>query len=424
MALQSDQSSPTSSAAESPPKVTRRGDQNWIRPARRLTRPEPVVPKPVESSKPSLNPLLGGSTGAVASRHAQPRTVAPHTGDPEAMPAEVVKQFVQVGRKYYFPDGARAFTDRGHKLTTPSENTEVVRSLITIAQARGWDRVTVSGTERFRKEAWMAAKLAGLEVKGYQPTQFEQSYLVRAAARASLQRDGQHTSSGAASMPESREPSARQRQLYAEREALILGRLVDHGRATYHHESQAAMSYFVKLETPRGERTVWGVDLERALRESLTQPEPGNLIGLRAVRREAVTVKARERDAEGKVLHEQNLATHRNRWIIEQQSFFATRAAAAEMVRDPKIDARKGVKEHPGLAGTYLYLKGAREVAQRRIRDPEDQRKFVSTVRDALADSVARGEPLPVMRLRQRAEQKTSSRAPRNAERESAPARG
>ena len=30
------------------------------------------------------------------------------------------------------------------------------------------------------------------------------------------------------------------------------------------------MSYFVKIETARGEQTLWGVDLERAVKESLT----------------------------------------------------------------------------------------------------------------------------------------------------------
>jgi hypothetical protein len=81
---------------------------------------------------------------------------------PHPVPDEVRRRFVQVGRKYFFPDGARAFTDRGQRLTTPSENTEVIRSLVTIAHARGWNEITVTGTERFRKEAWFEARLAGL----------------------------------------------------------------------------------------------------------------------------------------------------------------------------------------------------------------------------------------------------------------------
>ena len=114
------------------------------------------------------------------------------TVDRHTVPDHVRRRFVQVGRKYYFPDGARAFTDRGHRLTTPSENTEVIRSLVIIAKARGWSEITVRGTERFRRETWSAARMAGLEVRGYRPTEVEQIKLVRTL-------NGQETSSEAPS---------------------------------------------------------------------------------------------------------------------------------------------------------------------------------------------------------------------------------
>src|SRR6185437_15406129 len=99
------------------------------------------------------------------------------------VPEHVRKKFVQVGKHYYFADGARAFSDRGQRLTSPSENTEVVRSLVAIAEARGWSEITVRGTARFRKEAWFAARLAGLEVRGYRPSKFERAHLVRTISR-------------------------------------------------------------------------------------------------------------------------------------------------------------------------------------------------------------------------------------------------
>src|SRR5271156_1800097 len=111
------------------------------------------------------------------------RSAPPKTAASRAVPEEIAKRFVQVKNKYYFPDGARAFTDRGNRITTYSENTEVVRSLIDIAKARSWQEITVRGTERFRKEVWIAASLAGLQVRGYKPTEFEQSHLVRNLAR-------------------------------------------------------------------------------------------------------------------------------------------------------------------------------------------------------------------------------------------------
>ena len=357
------------------------------------------------------------------------RAAAPHP-----VPDEVRRRFVQVGRKYFFPDGARAFTDRGQRLTTPSENTEVIRSLVTIAHARGWNEITVTGTERFRKEAWFEARLARLEVRGFNPSDVEHERLVRALARREQRLP---TPAETATSPKERAARGRgvprrgashpRRGLKSPeklaRGSLIVGRLIDHGAATYRHQARQPMSYFVKLETERGERTVWGVDFERAFKESLTKPQIGEEVGLRAVRQDSVTVKARRRDADGQEVADQNLDTHRNRWIIEKRAFFEARAAAAEIVRDPTIDPREAVRQHPELASAYLHLRGAEEVAARRIRDTEDQRKFVSLVRNTIADSVERGEPLQPVRLRKSREAPTMPPSSRTPDRDPSPAR-
>jgi putative DNA primase/helicase len=183
------------------------------------------------------------------------------------------------------------------------------------------------------------------------------------------------------------------------------------------------VSYFVKLETSRGDRTVWGVDLERALKESLTQPVMGDEVGLRTVRQDAVKVKTPERDGDGNVVGERDLDTHRNRWIIEKRGFFEARAHAARLLRNVTVDPRQAVKEHPELAGTYLQLRAA-ELAAKRLPDPEDRERFVEKVRAALADSVARGEPLPPVRLRERRAERPPERGVKAHERETARVRG
>jgi putative DNA primase/helicase len=331
------------------------------------------------------------------------------------VPEEVRKRFIQVRNKYYFPDGARAFTDRGKRLTTPSENTEVVRSLVAIAKAREWNEITVRGTERFRKEAWLAGRMAGLEVRGYQPSEIEQAHLVRTLARRNSMAAGESTDVPADRSARGVEPQSRSPE---RQKGVLTGKLIDHGRATYQHDPRAPMSYFVKIETPRGDRVIWGVDLERAFKESLSKPDIGDEVGLRAVRQEAVKVKAAQRDADGNVVGERDLDTHRNRWIIEKRGFFESRAGAARIVRDATVDPKQAVKQHPELVGTYLQVHAA-ELASKRFRDPQDRERFVARVRSALADSVARGEPLPAVRLRERA----AERAPQAREREAAPAR-
>ena len=179
------------------------------------------------------------------------------------------------------------------------------------------------------------------------------------------------------------------------------------------------MSYFVKLETLRGERVIWGVDLERAFKESLTKPEPGDDVGLKSVRQDAVTIVKPTRSAEGEVTGERSVAVHRNRWVIEMVVFFDARAAAAEKLLDTRAVPTDAVRAHPELVGSYLAIHAA-ELAAKRFRDPEDRALFVAKVRAALAESLRRGEPQPAVSLRERAK----SRTPDPREREPEPSRG
>lgn len=356
--------------------------------------------------------------------------------DRGVVPEEVRQRFVQIGNKYHFPDGARAFTDHGNRLTSPSENSEVIKSLISIAQVRGWSDITISGTERFKKEAWFAARLAGLDVRGYSPTEFEQGRVVRALAR--VQAPAMHSavqdrpasplppSRGGRVAPRSDDARAEEPPAPRERQrTLQIGRLVDHGAAPYLHDPHNDMSYFVRIETPNGEREVWGVDLQRALRESLTRPQVGDEIGLRALRQDAVKVSRREYDGAGRVVGEKELGARRNAWVAEKRDFFRERAHASRVLRDPSVDRQAAVKQHPELLGTYLQLHAA-ELAAKTLRNPEDQRRFVASVRTALADSVARGEPLATVPLKEAPANRREPRprsAPATPERDAAPTR-
>jgi hypothetical protein len=315
------------------------------------------------------------------------------------IPDHIRKRFVQVGHRYHFPDGAHAFTDRGARLVTPSENVEVVKSLIAIADARGWKEVTVTGSERFRKEAWAAGSALGLKVRGYTPTEFERAHLARRLAReaAGSPENVEEPAQSVAGRGTATQVDARDRP-----KGPIAGRLIDHGVAAYRHDPHEPISYFVKIDTAEGEREIWGVDLKRALKESLTQPKIGDDIALRAVRRDTVTVQERERNADGKVVGQKPLDTHRNRWIVEKQEFFAERAAAARTLRDASVEPKQAARRHPELVGTYLQMHAA-QIAARQFRDPQDRERFVNHVRTALADAVARGEPLPPVRLKEKA---------------------
>ena len=419
----------TAADAASAPKTP----ENSIEPAKRRAKASGTRPRP-KDSRDASRAAAGEASALEQGREQGRRDAATVKASPERqrlVPEHVRKRFVQVGKHYYFADGARAFSDRGRRLTTPSENTEVIRSLVAIAEARGWSEITVRGTERFRKDAWLAARLAGLEVRGFRPTEFEQAHLVRTLARDA----GRTTQEGAAGASRGREGGEQSggdrgegsrnngdRAPQGRHGGLLAGKLIDHGRATYRHDPREPMSYFVKIETSRGDRTIWGVDLERAMKESLSRPQIGEEVGLRAVRQEAVKVRAHERDPDGKIVAEKHLDTHRNRWIIEKRAFFEARAEAARTLRDPAIDPQHAVKRHPELVGTYLQVHAA-ELAAKQFRDREDQQRFVTQVRSALADAVARGEPLPPVRLRESTPERVTTRSRSARDREPARAR-
>src|SRR6266446_4697080 len=133
------------------PVPTEPAAQNSIRPTKQRPRPVPALTGPEQKA----------ATADSAAKKPRDRG--------REIPEDVRRRFTQVGNRFYFPDGTRAFTDRGSRIISASENTEVIKSLITIAQTRGWTDLTVSGTERFRREAWFVAREAGVVVRGGKP---------------------------------------------------------------------------------------------------------------------------------------------------------------------------------------------------------------------------------------------------------------
>jgi len=189
---------------------------------------------------------------------------------------------------------------------------------------------------------------------------------------------------------------------------LLVGRLTEHGRAPYQFRSGDDLSYYVKLLTSRGERTLWGKDLERAVSASETRAKVGDLVGARRVGRRAVTITARQRDREGRVVRQEEHHAHRTRWVVEKVQFFAERARLARQVRDEQADARESVRAHPELKSTFLSLRAAEAFAAQRIADPNDRARFLDLVRSAMAGSMRKGEPLPSVRMR---DQRTQTEA-------------
>jgi hypothetical protein len=178
------------------------------------------------------------------------------------------------------------------------------------------------------------------------------------------------------------------RRRFSSDDRLVVGRLESHGAAKYQFRADQSESYYLKVVTSRGVETLWGKDLARALAESRSKPKVGSVIGVRRTGYETFTVPEQQRDKAGR--------------IVEIPEFFTERVQLARRLRDQQIDARSTVKQQPELASTYLSLRGAQEIAERRITDPKDRERFIALVREAMAKSIKNGEPLPVVRLRER----------------------
>jgi Large polyvalent protein-associated domain 7 len=350
--------------------------------------------KPRKSAQPA--PTAYGPADATTPTGTAAASDKRSDSDPWTVPASVLNRFVQEGNRFYFPDGHEAFQDRGRRLTTSSENTQVVHSLIEIARSRGWTEVSVAGTERFRGEAWRQARLAGVNVRGYRPSDEERVQLIRALAR---NREGtaEAHESGIPD-PAPLNPPRAAPESSPER---IRGKLLEHGKDFYRHDPNEQQSYFVRLQTPEGKREIWGKDIERAVTQSLSQPKVGDEVILQRTGRDPVTVKRQEKDEQGE-LREREVEAFRNRWGFETREFLDQRRAAADLLRNDSVRPQKAVRAHPELAGTYLNLRAA-QLAARALRDSEDQRRFVEQVRLALARDIERGEPLQPVRLRDRA---------------------
>ncbi|MBD8688650.1 MULTISPECIES: Ti-type conjugative transfer relaxase TraA [unclassified Rhizobium] len=135
-------------------------------------------------------------------------------------------------------------------------------------------------------------------------------------------------------------------QLYADsQEFTNAGRLVDHGAAPYEHNPKARESYFVMLENDKGEqRTVWGVDLKRALQEA--SPQIGDRIALQHEGATPVTLP-------------DGTQTQRNAWRVVEGGELAysqlehrlSRSGAKETTLDYVRDfaERRGIAEQFGV---------------------------------------------------------------------------
>lgn len=331
-----------------------------------------------------------------------------------AVPDAVAQRFLKVDDRYYFPDKKLAFTDRGTKLKAETNNLEVVRSVVSIAEARGWEALTVTGSNDFRKEVWREARLRGMDVRGHESTELERQDLQRALEKRfganEIQREPHERAVDPATRDIGFQPTAPMQgaadaQLRGD-QRLLTGRLIEAGAATYKFDANEKPSYYVKVQTDRGERTVWGVDLERALAESKSGAKLGDLVTIENQGSRPVTVKASVRDKEGHVVGEKGVNAHRNAWVVEKQSYFDERAERAVAFRNGDRAKQELVARYPDLTNAIATMRLGELFAEKLIDRPEDRERVVNSLRDILADALERGETIQAPKINEAAVRK------------------
>ncbi|WP_205858323.1 LPD7 domain-containing protein [Escherichia coli] len=332
------------------------------------------------------------------------------------VPDRVAKSYIEVEGKYYFqnrPDSL-AFVDKGAKLQTKLSNSQVAGSMIDIAEARGWTEIQVKGTEDFRREAWLQATARGLTAHGYKPKEEDLARLKKVAGERNINEvEAREVADNVKTSPSAPSDTTSQNQSEAptsktgttessstaqgknegakveaeEKVNKLAGKLVEHGAAPYEHKKDNKDNYYVTLENADGKQsTTWGVDLQRAMAES--EAQPGDHVELENLGRKAVTVEKDVKDETGKVVKKETINTFRNSWQVK-----------ADAIRDQERPAREIVKEHPDLVNEITAVKLAEKVSQ--SMNADDKERFMSRVRDKLADKVASGEKGPELKIKE-----------------------
>lgn len=375
--------------------------------------------------------------------------------DPKAMPDSVAKNFLKVEDRYYFKDQSIAFVDNGELLRARAEHKEVVKALVEIAEARGWDEITVRGSKAFRQAVWFEASSRGIEAKGYVPTAIDKAKLGEILKDSNVIEKGinktpqqersldatpheKNLAQGDALDTQTHEASKSQKLGEAALPSGVLrraeGKLVEHGPAPYQFNDKKSMNYFVKIETPEGEeQVIWGVDLRRAMAEAA--PVKGDKVTLDYHGSVAVTVKEPQYDQAGKFVGTVDVDTQRNEWRVsgnparavgdkdpaatavkptEKAAEAAPKQAAARASApvDPKAHdkaktfatdpAPEGVAKHPDLIGAYATKEAAKKFAAQHLGEHSEatQQAFVAAVAAAMDTALKAGEVPPAPKVR------------------------
>jgi len=410
-----------------------------------------------EAVKPAAGTgKLLGKMGDEPDNTIRPKPIFEKTG--YDVPKSVSNQYVAHEGKFLDRKSETVhFEDKGRSLSTASEDRDVIAHMVEVAKAKNWGELQLKGSEEFRRQAWIAAELAGVPTRGYKPKEQDRGALTAAReamrigageksndadkARANEMESAAAAGQKQAASPESAKTGTPGRESTAPEgdrtpatqpssatpaspiqdtptpAGVTAGVLVAHGPAPFNHDKTQNDSYYATVRTPDGERTVWGLDLERAIAESGVQT--GQQIELEKGGSRSVTGQQRQFDKKGKELAPKTVTSRRNEWFVsspdvpglptreQREALASARREGDERRRIVEARERflkgewKFSKEQQATldaARERIKAQAAREVLRDEIKNlPEQQQeKLMGEFESAVAEARAANRPLDV----------------------------
>lgn len=269
------------------------------------------------------------------------------------VPETIKRRYLEADNRFFFRDEKNklAFEDRGRKLTTEHNDPDVAKSLVEIAEAKGWTKIKATGHEDFKREIWLQGQLKGIEVTGYKAKAVDQARLKELQSermKNAVERDdSREPAKGKAAERVPDEEKAYGTPAYSKAEN-FRGKLLEHGEANYDFDAKKDQSYYVKIETENGVRMHWGVGLRDAMDHA--GAKIGEMIELERLGKRPVTVQEKQFDAQGNLIGHKPVESERIEWSINGIDQSKNVAKLADPVVNGSTAKTVSIeKKHPSL---------------------------------------------------------------------------
>ncbi|MGS6123898.1 LPD7 domain-containing protein [Escherichia coli] len=245
----------------------------------------------------------------------------------------------------YTLDGQDAFYDYGShlRMATPeaSQSDEMILAAVLTADKQHHRGIEITGSDEFKERVFNLISEYNIEVKLTNPEQRVKLLELKKAnetaketakenvadsnankqeganekTNSSVQQNGMRWEESASVQPKKQNVSDTQKEDKAAGEPWEKGVIVAHGRAKYEWKEDESMNYFVTLKNEHGEKTLWGKDLERAVKDAGVDTE--RLVTVRKLGFVDVEVNAPVRDESNKIVRYETIQTKRNEWEVK-----------------------------------------------------------------------------------------------------------